>query len=131
METRVAIISVLGVILAAALSSLATMWVARRQAPALARGADAQWQAQMTEGFRSLTAQYEKANEDLRQELQEVHETVKMQSAKIGQLSGVVTELSAHIEVLEASMKAADIGIPDRPRSGVPGLFVLEGGKNP
>lgn len=119
MDARSAIITALLTLLAAALSSFATMWVARKNMPALARTAEASWQAQMTAGFQALTKQYETANAELRAEMQ-------LQSVKIGHLNGLVVELSAHIDALENAI--VDLGgePPKRPpRSDIPGFVVI------
>lgn len=124
MEPGEAVINGLVAVLSASLSAVTTIWVTRRNAPALNKTADASFQQQITASFEALMRQYQATNTELRREL-------ASQGERIGRLNEYLVEMTAHIEALETSIVELGGSPPKRPEpSGVPGLIVLNGAGN-
>lgn len=103
----------------AVIAGAVALWVGRRTANAQDKTADAAViaaevaaRAQIAEGFRALTAQYETRNKDLLEQNQELNGKLdealeKLDEAlnRADQLAGEVRDLTQHVESLESALR--------------------------
>lgn len=104
----------------AAIAGAVSLWVGRRTADAQDKTADAAViaaevaaRAQISEGFRALTAQYENRNKELvaqnaelNGKLDEALEKLDEALGRADQLAGEVRDLTQHVESLEAALRS-------------------------
>jgi septal ring factor EnvC (AmiA/AmiB activator) len=118
-EPGEALINGLVAVLSASLSSVTTIWVTRRNAPAVTKTADAAFQQQMTASFEALMRQYQSTNQELRKEL-------AAQAERLTKIGSYVVEMTQHIDALETAIVEMGGNPPKRPEpTGIPGFIVL------
>lgn len=123
-----ALLTILGVVLAAFVSALASVTVTKITAKSTRVAAEAEVQKAINDGFQKLTEGLRGQLKDTQGDLAGARRELKEGRAEMADLRGWVRELLQHIESLEIILRAHGVDIPKRQSVYPHALAIIEGG---